>query len=53
MYVKDIIENITPEIRKEMETIWFTSDLHQGHPKIVDICNRPVYIEYAGEKDTW
>jgi calcineurin-like phosphoesterase family protein len=51
MYVRDIIKNITPEIRKEMETIWFTSDLHQGHPKIVDICNRPVYIEYAGEKD--
>ena len=51
MYVKDIIENITPEIRKEMETIWFTADLHQGHPKIVDICNRPVYIDYNGEKD--
>jgi len=50
MYVKDIIENITPEIRKEMETIWFTADLHHGHPKIVDICNRPVYIDYDGEK---
>lgn len=51
MYVKDIIENITPEIRKEMETIWFTADLHQGHPKIVDICNRPIYIDYKGEKN--
>jgi calcineurin-like phosphoesterase family protein len=44
MTVKQIIENITPEIRKEMETIWFTADLHQGHPKIVPICNRPVYL---------
>ena len=50
MLVKDIIANITPEIQKEMETIWFTADLHQGHPKIVDICNRPVYIDYDGEK---
>ncbi len=45
MLVKNIIENITPEIRKEMETIWFTADLHQGHPKIVPICNRPVYFQ--------
>jgi len=32
MEVKQIIENITPDIRKEMESIWFTADLHQGHP---------------------
>lgn len=51
MYIKDIIENITPEIREEMETIWFTADLHQGHPKIINICNRPVYIDYKGEKN--
>lgn len=31
MTVKQLIENITPEIRKEMETIWFTADLHHGH----------------------
>jgi len=30
-----------------MEAIWFTADLHQGHPKIVPICNRPVYFEPA------
>ena len=44
MLVRNIVENITPEIRKEMQTIWFTADLHHGHPKIVPICNRPVYI---------
>ena len=47
MTVADVFKNITPEIRKEMETIWFTADLHSGHPKIVDICNRPVYIPKA------
>jgi calcineurin-like phosphoesterase family protein len=56
MTVKKIIENITPEIRKEMETIWFTADLHHGHPKIVDICNRPVplpknFKEYYDENE--
>jgi calcineurin-like phosphoesterase family protein len=45
MTVKQIIQNITPEIRKEMESIFFTADLHHGHPKIVGICNRPVYID--------
>lgn len=38
---KDILDKITPEIRKEMESIWFSSDLHHGHNKIVNICNRP------------
>jgi calcineurin-like phosphoesterase family protein len=42
---KDILNLITPEARKVMETIWFTADLHHGHPKIVNICNRPVYID--------
>ena len=41
---RDILDKITPEIRKEMESIWFTADLHAQHPKIVDICNRPVYL---------
>jgi len=45
MTVKQILENLTPEIKKEMETIWFTADLHQGHPKIVPICNRPIYLD--------
>lgn len=56
MTVEQILKNITPEIRKEMETIWFTADLHHGHPKIVPICNRPVYFskeleEYFKEKE--
>jgi calcineurin-like phosphoesterase family protein len=49
MTVKQILENLTPEIKKEMETIWFTADLHQGHPKIIPICNRPVYFDRENE----
>jgi calcineurin-like phosphoesterase family protein len=45
---KDILSKITPEIRKDMETIWFSADLHHGHPKIIDICNRPVSIYLEG-----
>lgn len=45
---RDVIDKITPEIKKEMEHIWFIADPHHGHPKIVDICNRPIYIP---EKD--
>ena len=41
---KNILERITPEIKKEMESIWFGADFHHGHPKIVEICNRPVYV---------
>ena len=41
---RDILDKITPDIKKEMESIWFTADLHAQHPKIVDICNRPVYL---------
>jgi len=39
------LNKITPEIQQDLETIWFTADLHHGHPKIVGICNRPVYLE--------
>jgi len=41
---RDILDKITPEIKKEMESIFFVADLHAQHPKIVDICNRPVYL---------
>ena len=44
MTAEQIYNAITPELKAEMETIWFTADLHSGHPKIVDICNRPVYL---------
>jgi len=40
----NILDKLTPQIISEMETIWFTADLHHGHPKIVHICNRPVYL---------
>lgn len=46
----DIVDKLTPEIIQEMERIWFTADLHHGHPKIVDICNRPISRE---EHDEW
>lgn len=45
-----ILSLITPEARKVMETIWFTSDYHHAHPKIVDICNRPTTRE---EHEEW
>lgn len=35
---------------KEVDKIWFSSDLHFLHPKIIDICNRPTTIE---EHDEW
>lgn len=40
--MESILENITLEIKEDMETIWFTADLHHGHPKIIDIHNRPI-----------
>ena len=59
-----IIDKLTPEIIQEMQKIWFVADLHFGHPKIVDICNRPttydehenwlikeVYNKYIDKKD--
>jgi len=48
---RDILDKITPEIRKEMESIWFTADLHAQHPKIVEICNRPVYVSAKDVKE--
>lgn len=41
----EILNLITPEAKSVMEHIWFTADLHHAHPKIVDICNRPVYLD--------
>lgn len=41
----DVIDKITPDIKSEMEKIWFIADLHHVHPKIVDICNRPTTRE--------
>lgn len=51
-----ILSLITPEAQKVMETIWFTADLHHGHPKIVNICNRPTTMEEHEEwliKEVW
>jgi len=42
-----ILHKITPEIKKDMESIWFTADLHHGHPKIINIHNRPVFLTPA------
>lgn len=44
----ELLNLITPEIQREMETIWFTADLHHGHPKIVSICNRPIHVYLEG-----
>lgn len=49
-------ENMTPNdilyqvetnqfIKEEMQTIWFSSDHHDSHPKIIDICQRPTTVE--------
>jgi calcineurin-like phosphoesterase family protein len=46
----NIIEKLTPAIIEEMHNIWFCADLHHSHPKIVDICNRPISRE---EHDEW
>jgi calcineurin-like phosphoesterase family protein len=37
---------ISAEAQKAMESIWFVADLHAQHPKIVDICDRPVSAEH-------
>lgn len=34
----------------EIENIWFSSDFHLLHPKIVSICDRPTTVE---EHDDW
>jgi calcineurin-like phosphoesterase family protein len=45
------LSKITPECKADMETFHFTADLHHSHPKIVEICNRPIFIPYYnGEK---
>lgn len=41
---EQIIEQLTPDLIEEMKHIWFIADIHAHHPKIVDICNRPVPI---------
>jgi len=46
----DIVNKLNPEIIQEMQKIHFVADLHHGHPKIVDICNRPTTRE---EHDEW
>jgi calcineurin-like phosphoesterase family protein len=48
--IQNIIDRITPEIQKDMESLHFCADLHHGHPKIIDICKRPVTKE---EHDNW
>ena len=40
----DIIDKLTPEIIQDMQHIFFLADFHHGHPKIIDICNRPIYL---------
>lgn len=34
----------------DIKKIWMLSDIHWGHPKIIDICSRPISIE---EHDEW
>ena len=50
--MEDILNKITPSIKEDMETIFFTSDLHADHAKIISICNRPIEVkDFEGEKD--
>jgi len=46
----EIVNKLTPEIIQEMQKIHFLADLHAGHRKIVNICNRPTTQE---EHDEW
>ena len=39
---KDILDKLTPEAIEDMKHIHFVADLHFDHPKIVNICSRPV-----------
>ena len=39
---EDIIDKLIPEAIEDMKHIWFISDLHADHPKIIKICGRPV-----------
>jgi calcineurin-like phosphoesterase family protein len=47
--ILEIVDS-SPSIKEEMQRIHFTADLHHSHPKIIDICNRPVYVDYEGDK---
>ena len=42
---RDIVDKLTPEIIQDMEKIWFCADLHADHPKIVEICGRPLQLD--------
>jgi len=47
---KNIIDRLTLDIIEDMKKIHFVADLHHGHSKIVDICNRPISRE---KHDEW
>ena len=49
---KDILDYLSgkPYVVEEMKTIWFTSDLHAHHNKIIEICKRPTTPE---EHNDW
>jgi len=36
-----VIDKLNDEVIADLSRIWFTADLHHGHDKIVNICNRP------------
>ena len=40
--IESILDKLTPECIESMKKIHFIADLHFCHPKIVNICNRPV-----------
>jgi calcineurin-like phosphoesterase family protein len=44
--LKNIVEYIgtMPDCIETMKKIHFCADLHYGHSKIINICNRPVYL---------
>jgi calcineurin-like phosphoesterase family protein len=37
----NILDKITPEIKTDLERIWFTADLHHNHDGIILMCARP------------
>ncbi len=48
---EELLDKITAEIKADMETYHFVADPHSGHPKIIDICGRPISVFYDGVKD--
>lgn len=44
---KNILNNISSEVKKEMESIWFTADFHHGHDLIISVADikRPTTIK--------